>query len=98
MSEKPVVFVSHAAVDSELAIPIGNEIKSVLGERVEVFVSSDDDAINASSDWFSDVEKALQKTEAFVVLLTSNSVNRRWVWFEIGYIWRKMDIEKHIYP
>lgn len=99
MTERPLIFVSHASVDADLAKVLGEQIESVLGsENIEVFVSSNDDAIDAGTAWFERVVNALQKTEALVVLLTPNSVDRRWVWFEVGYIWRKMDAEKHIYP
>lgn len=99
MTEKPLVFVSHASLDADLAIFLGKQIELVLDkDQVEVFVSSADDAIEAGSEWFDRVEQALQKTVALVVLLTPNSVDRKWVWFEIGYTWRKMGNERHIYP
>ena len=99
MTSKPLVFVSHSSLDGDLALSIAAQVKSVFGDdHIEVFVSSDDDAIDAASDWFIKVENALRKTEALVVLVTPKSIGSRWVWFEIGYIWRKMGKEKYIYP
>src|SRR5664279_4413469 len=96
MTEKPLIFVSYASPDFELARFIGDQVKAVLGEDyVEVFVST----INAGDKWFPTIQNALDRCEALVVLITPASIDRRWVWFEIGYVWAKTkDAERHIYP
>ncbi len=96
MTEKPLVFVSYASPDEELAKFIGSQIESVLStDRIDVFVST----IDAGEKWFPTIQEALDRCEALVVLITPASIDRRWVWFEIGYVWAKTrDVKRHIYP
>lgn len=96
MSEKPLVFVSYASPDEQLAKFIGSQIEAVLDkDRVDVFVST----IDAGEKWFPTIQGALDRCKALVVLVTKASIDRRWVWFEIGYTWAKTrGAERHIYP
>ena len=96
MTEKPLIFVSYASPNENLAKFIGSQIEAVLDkERVDVFVST----IGAGDTWFPTIQTALDRCEALVVLVTPASIDRRWVWFEIGYVWAKTkDAERHIYP
>lgn len=101
MSEaKPVIFLSHASDDKELAELLAEQIRVMFGrDTVKVFVSSEPDAIGAGDKWFPTILQQLEEATALVVLLTPNSIDRRWVWFEIGYFWRKVETsEGRLYP
>lgn len=95
MSETPVIFISHASEDKEIAIKLKKDIEKVWTEeskyfsQVEVFVSTDPAAISIGQDWHNTVIAKLQKAQIFIVLLAKNSLNRPWVWFEIGFFWNK---------
>jgi TIR domain len=98
MSEKPVIFISHAEEDKQGALSIKKHLEDIL--RVEIFVSSDPDSIKIGDEWFPNLINKLEISKALFVLLTKHSLDSKWVWFEIGYFWRKKNLDKsvHIYP
>jgi hypothetical protein len=104
MSEKPVIFISHSSQDKELArrVKIGLEkaFKEILHTDMELFVSSSPEAIKIGSNWFNTVMDKLDLAVALIVLITESSINKPWIWFEIGYFWRKQHSKEHIaiYP
>lgn len=100
MSEKPVIFISHSSNDKQLAEVIKEQVEHVLvSVKPDVFVSSAPDAIDVGDRWFETIIKKLQIADALIVLVTPTSVERKWVWFEIGYFWSKRDQGRgHIYP
>ncbi len=95
MTEKPLVFVSYASPDEALAKFIGNQIEAVLGKDTAFCINN-----RAGDTWFPAIQEALDRCNALVVLLTSASIDRRWVWFEIGYVWARTatDEKRFIYP
>jgi hypothetical protein len=99
MTEKPVIFISHASTDKPVANLLKQEIEVVFGDAVEVFVSSLPGSIEPGSDWLKTIQKKLDVATIVVVLITPISIHRPWIWFEIGASWLKM-IEKRrkIYP
>lgn len=51
------------------------------------FVASRPGDIRADEDWLRGVERALQEADAYIVVLTPESVLRPWVHFESGAAW-----------
>lgn len=99
MTEKPIIFISHASTDKPVAFLIKQEIEVVFGETVEVFVSSLPGSIEPGSDWLKQIQKKLDEATIVVVLITPISIHRPWIWFEIGASWLKMiEKERKIYP
>lgn len=104
MSEKPLVFLSHATNDKSRALNfkkiLEEGFKEDLEMEVEIFVSSAADAIKIGRDWQNTILEKLDAAQALIVFITPHSVNRPWIWFEIGYFWKKWkDNQKlHIYP
>jgi len=95
--ENPKIFLSHSSKDQALAEKLANQIRNFLGfEDKAVFVSSEPEGIDIGTDWFNSVVDALEKSEVFVILITPNSMASNWVWFEIGYFWKKK--KQAIYP
>lgn len=80
------VFISHASADGVVARRIAEEIRSRLPD-VETFVTSRAGDIKSGEDWFETVKAELKKADAYVVLLTPNSLERPWVIFETGAAW-----------
>jgi hypothetical protein len=97
--EKPVVFVSHAATDQPFAIILKAEIDRVFANGVHVFASSVPGVIMPGADWLEAVKGGLESAKAVVVLITPVSINRPWIWFEVGASWSKtLEGSGRIYP
>jgi TIR domain len=80
------MFVSHAAVDEEIAL----SLKSLLTESlngVEVFVSSDPADLPLGDPWVTNILSALERAKLVLVLATDRALKRPWVWFETGRTW-----------
>jgi hypothetical protein len=99
MTEKQVIFFSHASTDKTVANILKQEIEAVFDDGVEVFVSSIPGSIEPGSDWLDRIQKKLNDATIVIVLITPISINRPWIWFEIGASWLKMiEKERNIYP
>jgi len=79
------LFLSHAAVDAAMALGLADEIRSRAG--LEVFVASQPGQIQTGERWMQAIESKLQTGDAYLILLTPRSVERPWVWFEVGSVW-----------
>jgi TIR domain-containing protein len=81
-----VLFVSHAAIDSELATHLKKVVEqSFLG--IDVFVSSDPEDLPIGDPWVEQILKALESAKLILILATDRSLSRKWVWFEAGAGW-----------
>lgn len=83
-----VVFVSHAAIDHELAA----HLKSVVGKSfasVDVFVSSDPEDLPPGSLWIDTILDNLRRAEMLLAITTVRGLSRKWVWFEAGTSWKQ---------
>jgi TIR domain-containing protein len=86
LTDSPVLFVSHAAIDSELA----RLLKEIIGRafnRIDVFVSSDPEDLPVGDPWIEQILGALGRAKLIAVLGTDRALNRKWVWFEAGAGW-----------
>ncbi len=98
-NQQPVIFISHASTDKPIAEIIKSQIDLVFSNKVYVFVSSVPGVIKPGSDWLNDIKLNLEKAKAVIVLITPVSINRPWIWFEVGASWAKMiDKKSKIYP
>lgn len=97
--KKPVIFISHAATDEPIANILKAEIDRVFARGVEVFASSIPGIMKPGSDWLNSIKENLDKAKAIIVLITPVSINRPWIWFEVGASWSKMSEGRgRIYP
>lgn len=93
-SPKPFrLFLSHAAIDAGMALVLADEIRARSG--LEVFVSSQPGQIQTGDKWMQAIESKLQTGDTYLVLLTPRSIERPWVWFEVGSVWFR---ERRILP
>jgi hypothetical protein len=82
----PLIFISHAAIDREIAL----SIKSWLGQSspmAEIFVSSDPEDLPLGDSWVETILVALKGAALVLALTTERGPSRRWVWFESGRTW-----------
>jgi hypothetical protein len=97
--EKPIVFISHAATDQPIANILKAEIDRVFANGVYVFASSVPGVVKPGADWLNEIKENLEEAKAVVVLITPVSINRPWIWFEVGASWfRMLEGSGRIYP
>jgi hypothetical protein len=97
--EKPTLFISHATSDGEFAVAVKEEIERVFANGLKVYCTSSPGAIEVGKDWLGDVETKLNEAQALIVLITPVSVERSWLWFELGASWARARLEEcRIYP
>ncbi len=87
--EKPVLFISHASSDAEFARAVQQEIEKVFADGVTVFCTSSPGAIPIGADWLHDIEGKLDTSKAVIAIVTPVSIDRPWLWFELGATWLK---------
>jgi len=99
MSDKPVIFISHATEDKAIALVLQQQIIAALGiDASNAFLSVDSYAIPSGSDWFEEIKKSLDRADALAVIVSPYSMNSIWVGYEIGYFWHKAKGKERIYP
>jgi hypothetical protein len=86
---KPTLFISHASSDGEFANAIKQEIEKVFANGVSVYCTSSPGSIGAGSDWLADIEHKLSVAQAVIAIVTPVSIERPWLWFEVGATWSK---------
>ncbi len=84
---KPVLFISHATSDAEFANAVKQEIEKVFANGVSVFCTSSPGAISVGTDWLADIESKLAVAQAVIAIVTPVSIERPWLWFEVGATW-----------
>lgn len=87
--KKPTLFISHASSDAEFANAVKQEVEKVFANGISVFCTSSPGAIPVGVDWLSDIEQKLGVAQAVIAILTPVSIERPWLWFEIGATWSK---------
>lgn len=83
---QPVLFVSHAAIDSEIALALKKGISTAF-PNVDIFVSSDPESLAPGDPWIDKILDALKNASLVLALTTERGLSRRWVWFESGRTW-----------
>lgn len=87
--KKPTLFISHASSDGEFSNAVKQEVEKVFANGISVFCTSSPGTIPVGVDWLSDIEQKLGATQAVIVIITPVSIERPWLWFEIGATWSK---------
>jgi TIR domain-containing protein len=85
-TQKPVLFISHAAIDKELA----THLKKIVEQSfpgIDAFVSSDPEDLPIGDPWVEQILEALGRAKLILVLGTDRGLSRKWVWFETGAGW-----------
>jgi len=84
------IFLSYAATDSNYA----NRLRSLMSQRLDWHVFTTE-VLSAGEDWASRIKDEIARCDIFVVLLSSDSVNSKWVLSELGAAWA---LNKLIFP
>jgi len=81
------VFISHVRTEQDLAMLLKEKIEKHFLGWVNVFVSSDQESIEAGDSWLDALRRALKTANLQVVLCSPASIGRPWVNFEAGAAW-----------
>jgi hypothetical protein len=78
------VFISHITEEQEVAAKLKSGLRHAFGSKLNVFVSSDYMSIPGGDQWYSRIVESLKTVQVVLVLLSDQSVDRRWINFEAG--------------
>lgn len=96
---KPTIFISHASTDAEFANAVKHELEKVFANGLSVFCTSSPGVLPPGVDWLQEIERTLQEAQAVIAIVTPVSIERPWLWFEIGATWgRGRSQDCRIYP
>jgi len=84
MSSTPKVFISHSSTDTWIAEQIAAAIRRC---GAETFLDQAD--IKHGDDFEEKILQAADDSTELIVLLTPWSINRPYVWLEIGAFWAR---------
>ena len=79
------IFISHINEERPLALRLQKLLETALSPKPPVFVSSDYDSIKSGEEWYRAILGGIRRSEAVVVLLSPESIDRRWINFEAGF-------------
>ena len=79
MNKKYKVFISHSSTDDWIASQIQDRIKKL---KANVFLDHDD--VHSGDDFENILMKELRSCNELLVLLTPWSLQRKYIWMEIG--------------
>ena len=85
--DKPVIFVSHAAADAEIANLFKIDVENSFLGLCELFVSSNLDSLSGGKEWMQVIRDNLSKAAIFVGLLSPAALTRPWIYTEFGAGW-----------
>lgn len=83
-----ILFLSHAAVDKDLAIQIKNSVEDSFPD-LRVFITTDPEASPPGDPWIKTIFENLEAARVVCVLGTERGLSRKWVWLETGAGWAK---------
>ena len=81
----PIVFLSHSALDREVARSLKEVLATHTKGEIEWWLSSDGQSIRGGKNWRAEVEKALRECRLLFILFTPTSQRSAWVQFEAGF-------------
>jgi hypothetical protein len=88
-SRSPLFFISHAATDEPIVRVLHDELNRIFAKGVDVFATSVPGVVQPGTEWLDSINENLEKASAVIVLLTPVSLNRPFIWFEVGASWSR---------
>ncbi len=82
--QKGGVFISHITEERPTALLLKDLLQRTFKKDLPIFVSSDYESIAGGEVWFTTIVSGLKKCAVIIVLLSPDSLDRRWINFEAG--------------
>lgn len=76
------LFLSYANADSATAFELKDSLEKL---DVKCFMAEDDIAV--AEDWMGAIRNALLSAKSILILITPRSLNRPWIFMEVGAAW-----------
>jgi len=86
---EPIVFISHAAEEKDIALGLREFISTAFAAKVSVAISADYEAAAATREWLVGAKKAIETCRYAIVLCSPESVRRMATAFEAGAAWMR---------
>jgi hypothetical protein len=87
MSERPLIFISHATDESASAMVIEQAIRYAFGDAVSIFNTSNRQSLAVGDPWRDQIIDALRTASSVLVICSPSSVKNGWIHFEAGGAW-----------
>ncbi|WP_419205997.1 hypothetical protein [Photobacterium leiognathi] len=84
---RPIIFVSHAAVDSEIAGIFKADVEKNFLGMCQLFVSSDLGSIQGGVEWIQNIKTNLSNAVISIGLYSPVALTRPWIYAEFGAGW-----------
>jgi hypothetical protein len=81
------VFISFIHEEETQVRNVRGFLKTIFGERIDAFMSSDQTAIYAGEEWMARIFEELKTAKVLISMLSPTSVRRPWINFEAGAAW-----------
>ncbi|MEL7147452.1 MAG: toll/interleukin-1 receptor domain-containing protein [Bacteroidota bacterium] len=81
------LFISHYSGDKEISNAIGSLLSRVSLCQIEPWFSSDESqfgGLKPGEIWFNSILKKIEQSKMVIVLLTPNSIQKPWIYYESG--------------
>jgi hypothetical protein len=82
--DKRGVFISHITEERATALLLKDLLQRTFSRDLPIFVSSDYESIGGGDVWFTTIVRGLKTSSVLIVLLSPDSLDRRWINFEAG--------------
>jgi len=76
--------MSHAAADAKLVAVLQKHMHEGI-PHLQLFATSQPGDLPFGEDWFQNIIRELRRRRIYLVLVTRNSKDRPWIWFETGF-------------
>lgn len=80
-------FISHSHDDNKITELLANLLKKITLDQIAPWYSSDKSAsggISMGEMWFAEIIKQIEESNVLIPIVTPNSINRPWLYFESG--------------
>ena len=81
---KQGVFISHITEERAVALLLKDHLQQAFSRNLPIFVSSDYESITGGDVWFAKIVEGVKSSSVIIVLLSPDSLERRWINFEAG--------------
>jgi len=82
------IFISYDSQDIEIAESFVNMIEDISENEIQIFTAENknkEKGFRFGDNWYEKLIKIIKEVDTVIVILTSRSINSKWVLFEAGY-------------